>query len=99
MSGPDLAEVEAAALRAARRFRTHGGGVGVRAVDGDAVTVTFTGFCTGCACRPQCLVATVEPELLAVPGVRSVDAVGVRMDGHLRADVRAFLGMPAGPRS
>lgn len=95
--GPDLGEVVEATARASRRFRSHGGGIEVRTVDGSDVTVAFTGFCTGCACRPQCLVATVEPELGAVPGVRGVEAVGVRIDAGARRRLVAFLGLPASP--
>lgn len=90
------AEVAAAVARASRRFRSHGGGVALRAVTDDAVEVAFTGFCTGCACRPQCLMATVEPVVLGVPGVRRVDAVGVRLDDQSRARLDAFL-TGAGP--
>ena len=91
----DERDVADAVHAASARFRSHGGGLVLRAVDEDAVEVAFTGFCTGCACRPQCLVATVEPVVLGVPGVRRVAATGVRMDDDLRASVLTFLGLPA----
>jgi Fe-S cluster biogenesis protein NfuA len=84
-------DVRHATARASRRFRSHAGGVDLVGVADGTATVRFTGTCTGCACRPQCLTATVEPALLAVDGVDGVEAVGVRVDAAARERFRAFL--------
>lgn len=81
-----------------RSFRSHAGRVELIAVVDDQVTVRFGGACTGCVCRPQCLVATVEPALLRMDGIARVHAVGVRIDAGTRDQLSLFLSAsyPAG---
>lgn len=104
-TAPAPDDLPSAVRRASLAFRSHGGGVELRTVAGDTAAgshdgqadsgstarVRFTGACTGCPCRPGCLTATVEPLLLAVPGVRHVEADGVRISAEAQARLTAFL--------
>ena len=70
----------------------HAGGLELAEAADSAVTVRFTGMCTGCPARPLTLAATVRPALLAVEGVTSVAAEGSRISEEAEHRLAAFLG-------
>ncbi|HEX2232131.1 MAG TPA: NifU family protein [Thermoleophilaceae bacterium] len=57
----------------------HAGGLELSEVNGDAVTVRFTGMCTGCPLRTVTMAGLVRPALLQIEGVESVTAPGARI--------------------
>ena len=94
---PGAEEVLAAASAG---FAAHGGAVTPSVpgalVDGEGTArVRFTGACAGCWGRAACLEVSVRPALLGVPGVRRVEAVGVRLSRAAQERV-ARLAEPAG---
>jgi Fe-S cluster biogenesis protein NfuA len=71
---------------------SHAGGVEL--VDTDArgaVRLRFTGMCAGCRLRPLTLRATIEPALLAVPGVTAVEADGGRISAEAAARLQRYF--------
>ncbi len=77
---PDRHRIDDAVEWANTRLRSHGGFVEVERVDaaGD-VELRFGGMCCGCPYKALTLHGTIRPALLAVDGVRSVDAAGARI--------------------
>jgi Fe-S cluster biogenesis protein NfuA len=82
----------------------HAGGVALESIDDDGtISVRFTGMCAGCQYRPVTMIATIEPALMAVPGVTAVDVRGarvskeaaVRLRNALQADGQQWLQPPA----
>jgi Fe-S cluster biogenesis protein NfuA len=74
-------------------LQVHGGEVSLISVDDGHVQVRFEGACVGCPLRPVTLSLTVERELVAVEGVESVSAAGVRVSPHVAERMRAaFAG-------
>lgn len=77
---------------------SHAGGLELAGVGEDgAVTVRFTGMCTGCPYRPLTMAATVRPALLAVGGVTDVQAVGSRISAEAQRRLAGYLEDSAGP--
>ena len=73
-----------AALSAA--LGAHAGGLELRSASEDgAVTVRFTGMCTGCPLRPVSFNGLVKPLLMAVEGVQEVHAEGGRISAEAEA--------------
>jgi Fe-S cluster biogenesis protein NfuA len=56
------------------------------------VRVRFTGMCTGCLFRPLTMMGTIEPALLQVPGVTSVEAAGARISAEAAERMRRYMG-------
>ncbi len=77
-------------------LRGHGGGLQLLS-DGPVPSVRFTGMCAGCPGKPGCHEGLVVPALLAVPGVRDVEASGTRTDPAARARLQAVTGAWGGP--
>ena len=72
-------------------MRPHAGGVALESVSADGdVRVRFTGMCQGCSYKALTWHATVERALLAVDGVRSVDAPGVRVSEEALGRLRHY---------
>ncbi len=80
----------------ARVLRSHGGGL-VLEQDGPDVRVRFTGMCSACPCRVLCHDNLVQPALLAVDGVETVDAPGTRVDPSVRTRIAALYGRQEAP--
>lgn len=80
----------------ARVLRGHGGGLELVS-DGPVPVARFTGMCAGCpgglGCHEGLVVA---PALLALPGVRGVEASGTRMDPAARARLQAAVTVRPG---
>ncbi len=91
MSGTST-DVAAAVRRANAALRAHAGGLELVSRDDDAVTVRFTGACTGCPARPITLAATVRP-LLAEHGISEVRAQGVRLDDDQARRLQGWLAV------
>jgi Fe-S cluster biogenesis protein NfuA len=73
-------------------LKAHAGGLELESVSGNGeVVVRFTGMCTGCIYKPVTMAATVRRELMAVPGVRSVTAVGGRMSQEAEERLAYYL--------
>ncbi len=91
-AGGGIDSLELAVAAAGRALRAHAGGLElVEVIEGDVV-VRFTGMCTGCAFKLMTMAATVEPLLMAIPGVRGVRALGGRADEEAMRRARRFLG-------
>lgn len=78
-----------------RALDAHAGGLELSEVTADgAVTVRFTGMCTGCPLRPVSLVGLVRPALMSIDGVTSVSASGGRISAEAESrmvkQMRAF---------
>jgi Fe-S cluster biogenesis protein NfuA len=63
----------------------------VRVSPQGAVSIRYTGMCTGCEYRPVTTAGTVEPALLDVPGVSEVIVVGARVSEEALARIGATL--------
>lgn len=89
---PDLAALDAKVLQLDGALRAHAGGLElVEANPEGAVTVRFTGMCTGCSLRPLTASATVRPMLLEVDGVTQVVVQGSQVSEFAeRRLARAF---------
>lgn len=74
-------------------MRAHAGAIELLEVTEEGeVTVRFVGKCTGCELRPVTMISTVQPGLLAVPGVRRVAVLGVRMSEEAEERMARSLG-------
>lgn len=72
--------------RVSEILKAHAGGVEVSRVEDDGeLVLRFTGMCTGCPLRPVTLSGLVRPALLAVDGINSVSAEGVRISAEAEA--------------
>ncbi|MBW8485863.1 NifU family protein [Actinomadura parmotrematis] len=95
MGDPDGPDVPAVVGALNTVLRGHGGGV--RLVrDGAVPAVRYTGMCAGCPGRPACHEGLVAPALLALPGVRGVEAPGTRLDGTARDLLQQFTRAEGG---
>jgi Fe-S cluster biogenesis protein NfuA len=93
--------VDQAALGEAMRLLSrltaaHAGGVELAEVSQEGVVrVRWTGACAGCPFRPMSMAGTLEPVLLAVDGVRGVEAQGSRISEEARARMAYYFGSEA----
>jgi Fe-S cluster biogenesis protein NfuA len=96
-----VSEVDQAALAEAmdllsRLTAAHAGGVALEGVSRDGVVrVRWTGACTGCPFRPMTMAGTLKPVLLAVDGVRGVEAQGSRISEEAEARIAYYFGSEA----
>lgn len=80
----------------ARLTAAHAGGVELAEVSEDGVVrVRWTGACTGCPFRPMTMLGTLQPVLLAVDGVRGVEAQGSRVSAEAEARLASVFGAQA----
>ena len=85
-SDVDLDGLSRQLQRLGRLMAAHGGSIELDCVSPDgSVRVAFRGLCAACALRPVTLLALIRPALLAVDGVTSVEATGVRVSAEAEA--------------
>ena len=73
-------------------IRSHAGGLQLVDVTAEgAVVVRYTGMCAGCEYRPVTTAGTVEPALLAIPGVRRVEVRGGRVSEEAQSRIKESL--------
>lgn len=69
----------------------HAGGIELAALSPDGVaTIRFLGACAGCPLRPVTLACTIRPAMEGLEGVRTVDAVGVRLSDEASKRVSLY---------
>jgi Fe-S cluster biogenesis protein NfuA len=94
----ERAAVENRVEELARLMNTHGGGLELESLTEDGtVRVRFTGMCTGCTFRPVTMVGTVRRALVAVPGVRRVEAAGSRISEEAEERLATALALTPNP--
>lgn len=92
-------EVAARVAELSHRITAHAGGLELAGVTANgAVTVRFTGLCTGCTYRPLTMAGTVRPALLQIEGVTSVEATGSRISTEAEARLAALLHPASDPQ-
>lgn len=75
-----------------RVMSAHAGGIELLDVSSNgAVRLRFNGMCTGCLFRPLTMQGTIEPALLEVPGVTTVEAAGARLSHEATTRMHHYL--------
>jgi Fe-S cluster biogenesis protein NfuA len=96
VTGVDQAGLGEAMHLLSRLTAAHAGGVELAEVSTDGVVrVRWTGACTGCPFRPMTMAGTLKPVLLAVEGVRGVEAQGSRISEEAEARMAYYFGSEA----
>jgi Fe-S cluster biogenesis protein NfuA len=89
--GVDRAAVERRVEEISRVMAVHAGAIELLDVAQDgAVRVRFTGMCQGCPMRPLTMLGTIEPALMAVPGITTVSADGARVSTEAAERMRTL---------